>query len=372
MLVTSCSKDSARPGESSGAPGPVAPPASVASAPAGGASASEAGASPSALASARPVAGATGETKLLDPGQPPRRKLRYTWHPDQKEQLTMDLRTSATAEVGGTKQEFPLPAVHIVIDIDPRTVTSAGDLRYDWRVSAANMSVDPQMAAEIVQGMRTEVAAVEHLAGSATVSSRGLSSDVTIDPRTVVDGGATGQMVDQVGQTLRDAAVPFPEEEVGRGARWQRISQLDAPPSRSTESARSPESETDANPRSGAEVRAAGVPLEHRKRDEGARLTQTDTFTLVEVQADKGTVDDVLAQAAPAQPLRAPGVTQARVESLLASGQAKSVFDLSRLVPQTKFDGTTTMVVSGQQPGLATRRGTMVMRLGFDIQGKTR
>jgi hypothetical protein len=341
MLVASCSKDSARPSESSGTAPSAAPPAPAPSAPLGSAQASDSAAAPVASASPRPSTGPTGQTKLLDPGQGPRRKLRYTWHPELKEQLTMDLRTSATAEVAGTKQEFPLPPVHIVVDIDPRAVTGEGDLRYDWRVSAASVAADAQTVPEIAQGMRTEVAAVEHLAGSATVTSRGLSVDVTIDPRSVLDGGATGQMVDQVAQTLRDVAVPMPEEEVGRGARWQRISQLDASQGRS-------------------------------KRDEGARLTQTDTFTLVEVQGDKGTVDDVLAQAAPSQPLRAPGVTQARVESLLASGQARSLFDLSRLVPQTKFDGTTTMVVSGQQPGDTARRGTMVMRLGFDIRGKTR
>jgi hypothetical protein len=280
-----------------------------------------------------------GETKLLDAGEPPRKKLRYTWRVDQKERLTMNLRTSATTEVGGAKQpEIPLPPVHIVIDVDPRSVTPEGSLLYGWRVTAATVTADAQMLAQIADGMRTEVAAVEHLAGSAVVSSRGLCEDVTVDPASMVDagGGATGQMVEQVRQTLRDLAVPLPEEDVGRGARWQKISQLEA---------------------------------------KGSRLTQTDTFTLRDVQGDRGSVDDVLAQTAPPQPLRAPGLpasAQARMESMLASGSAKTTFDLSRLVPQTKFDGTTTMVVSGQSPGDTTRRVTMVMRVGIDIQGTPR
>jgi hypothetical protein len=248
----------------------------------------------------------------------------------------MGLRTSATAEVAGTKQEFPLPPIHIVVDVDPQSVSGDGELHYAWRVSSAVVTADAQTAPEIAQGMRAEVAAVQHLAGSATVTSRGLCADLAVDPSTVLDAGATGQMVEQVAQSLRDVAVPLPDEEVGRGARWQKISQLDASSAR------------------------------------GSRLTQTDTFTLVDVQADHGTVDDVLAQSAPPQPLRAPGVSQARVESLLASGQARSLFDLARLVPQTKFEGTTTMVVSGQSPGETSRRGTMVMRLGFEIQGRPR
>ena len=53
--------------------------------------------------------------KLLDPGQPPRRKLRYAWRTGQRETLVMDLRTSASTEDGTSKQpEIELPPVHIV------------------------------------------------------------------------------------------------------------------------------------------------------------------------------------------------------------------------------------------------------------------
>jgi hypothetical protein len=67
-----------------------------------------------------------------------------------------------------------------------------------------------------------------------------------------------------------------------------------------------------------------------------------------------------------------PQGTQPRIESMLASGDAKTLFDLSRLVPQTKFDGTTTMVVSGQSPGDTSRRMTMIMRMGIALSGSIR
>jgi hypothetical protein len=275
--------------------------------------------------------------KLLDPGQAPRRKLRYAWRVEQKEQLAMDLRTSASTEVGGAKQpEIPLPPVHITIGIDPQSLSPEGDLRYAWRVTGATVTADTQSPAQVAEGMRTEVAAVEHLTGSALVTSRGLSREVTVDATTVLDAGATGQMVEQVRQTLRDLAAPLPEEDVGRGARWQKLTQLDS---------------------------------------KDTRLTQTETFTVMDLQADRGTLDDVLAQTAPPQALRAPGMpqgAQARMESMLASGDAKTRFDLSRLVPQSKFDGTTTMVVSGQAAGDSSHRVTMLMRVGIVIQGTTR
>jgi hypothetical protein len=60
------------------------------------------------------------------------------------------------------------------------------------------------------------------------------------------------------------------------------------------------------------------------------------------------------------------------MESMLASGQAKVRFDLSRLVPQTAFDGTTTMMLSGQAPGDPARSVRMVMHVFIGITGSRR
>ena len=182
--------------------------------------------------------------------------------------------------------------------------------------------------------MRAEVAAVEHLSGTATVTALGLTADLAIDPGSLPDAaaGASGQMVEQVRQTLRDLAAPFPEESVGRGARWEKVSQL---------------------------------------ASKDARITQTDTFTLVDVSSRGGALDDVLAQTAPDQPLRTPGgaTSQARMESMLASGDARTAFDRSRLVPETRFRGTTTMVLSGATPADGVQRRTMILRVGIDLTG---
>jgi hypothetical protein len=290
-----------------------------------------------ALAPAPDAAVLTGPgslTKLLDPGQPPRRKVRYAWHADQKELLLMDLATTATTEIAGSKQpEIPLPRVHVAVDVDPTRVAPDGALSFVWRVSAATVSAGAPGSDAMASGMRDEVAAIEHLSGRGTLTARGLAQDVTVDAASVVDAGTTGQMVEQVRQTLRDVAVPWPEEEIGKGARWQKISQLDA---------------------------------------KGSRLTQTDTYTLAAIDASTGTVDDVLAQTAPPQVLRTPGASSgadARMESMLASGTSKVQFDLGRLVPRSTFDGTTTMVLSG---GDVARRITMVMHVGIGIEGKPR
>jgi hypothetical protein len=271
------------------------------------------------------------EIRLLVPGKPPRRKLRYVWNRKQGETLTIDLKTTATTESEGERPpEMPLPPVHIVIAIQPAGVTPDGDLHYAWHVTSTDVIDTPASPPQLAEGMRAEVAAVARLAGEATVTSRGLARQVSVEPASVIDAGTTGQMVEQVRQTLRDLAAPFPEEEVGIGGRWEKLSQLVS-------------------------------------RD--AIVTQTETFLLSEEHGDTGALEDVLAQTAPPQALAGAGAESAKLESMLASGASKMRFDLHRLVPFNTFDGTTTMVVSGHAPGDNARRMTMIMRVGIALSG---
>ena len=109
--TTVAAPTSALPAESAALPS--------ASAPAGLASAGPSISSSSSSALPSPELAPGSSTRLLDAGQPPRKKLRYVWHLDQKEQLSIELRTSAVAEIAGAAQpEIPLPPVHIVLDIE--------------------------------------------------------------------------------------------------------------------------------------------------------------------------------------------------------------------------------------------------------------
>jgi len=276
--------------------------------------------------------------KLIDAGKAPRRKLRYAWRPGGREQLVMDLLTTVSARSDdATQPEIPLPAVHVVVGIEPGTVSTDGEMQYAWRIESTDVPTsDPKVPRRVADGMKTEVSMIERLSGSVTVTAQGIAKDIAIAPESVSDGGGTGQMVEQMRQTLRDLAAPFPQEEVGVGAKWQKLSAL------------------------------AG---------KDSRVNQSETFTLEELAGTRGALDDVLAQTAPPQLLRGPTAplgAQPRMESMLASGDAKIRFDLAHLVPQTTFDGMTTMIVSGQSPDDTGRRMTMVMRMGIILSGSAR
>ncbi len=106
-----------------------------------------------------------------------------------------------------------------------------------------------------------------------------------------------------------------------------------------------------------------------------ARATQTELFTLVRLDGARGTLDDLLAQTAPEQALTVPRIgsgARSQVGSMLASGNAKTRFELSRLVANTRFEGTTTMVLANDGPVQGEPRATMVLRVAIDLSGSAR
>jgi len=150
------------------------------------------------------------------------------------------------------------------------------------------------------------------------------------------DAGPDAQMVVQVVQMLRDTAAPLPEEAVGVGAKWQKISTLDA---------------------------------------KTGHAIQTDTYALSELHGEggdgtRGVLDDVLAQTASPQvaptPEGMPGAPAPKVDQLLTSGVEKVHFDLGRLISQVSLDGTTSMALSAPSAKM-----NMVMHLGITVRGTT-
>jgi hypothetical protein len=333
LLLASCSKASAPAAETveASVPDPFLAPA-VSAEP----SAPAASGSPFSAPAASSVGASTpaphSSVQLLDAGHEPLRPLRYAWRADQKELMDIDLRTAVTTELGSSRQDTALPPLHIAVAIEGRSVSPDGDLRFAWHVESAKAAAPEGGTADAVtQGWRMQLVPVEHLSGTGGVTAHGISQGVTLDAGTAGDAGPEAEMVVQVLQMLRDMAAPLPDEPVGKGARWQKRSTLDA---------------------------------------RNGHATQTDTYTLLDAPGDKGALDDVFAQTASPQNLPSPvGVSSdspARVDSLLTSGSSKVHFDLARLVAPVTLDGTTSMALSGP-----SNRMNMVMRLGIVVKGTT-
>jgi hypothetical protein len=338
--LPACSKDSPQPGGEAPVPARDAGPPTVATAEPG--ASAQTSAMPSASAASLPpppgstppaaTAAPRFSVRLLDPGHEPRRALRYAWHPDRKEQMAVVLRTAISLEASGERREAPLPPLRILVAIDPQAVAPDGALGFSWHVTAATSDADAGVSDDLARGWAAQIVPIEHLSGTGVVTAHGISRAIALDPGTAGDAGQDAEMVVQVLQLLVNVAAPLPEEPVGKGARWQKVSSIDA---------------------------------------KNGHATQTDTFTLTDLQGDQGALDDVVAQTSSPQNLPPlVGIDSgppARIDSVLMSGSSKTRFDLARLVPQTSLEATTSMAVSDPRT-----RMNMLMHLGVAIQGSVR
>ncbi len=342
LLVTAagCSRSSSRatgPAASSDITDPFSTPASPAlpSPAVVDATAASASPPPSGAASADPplVPSPKASVKLLDPGREPRRALRYAWHQDRTELMSIELSASIAVESSGLHSDTRLAPLEIAIAIQPRSISPAGDSRFAWHVASAEVgALDASASPEMAQGWSAQLIPVAHLSGTASVSSRGISRGLSVNLGSAGDAGTDQEMVAQVLQMVRDAAAPLPEEPVGPGARWQKVTTLDA--------------------RNGQAI-------------------QNDTFTLVTLQGDAGQLADVFAQTASSRAAPAPSTeptrgAAAQPDQLLSSGDEKVRFDLNRLIAETRLEGTTSMATSAP-----SNRMNMVMHLGVTVRGTT-
>ncbi len=267
--------------------------------------------------------GATDETPsmrlvLLDPGDEPRRALRYRVDPGLEERVTIDLDQHTSFLDAGESADEPdvripawaQPAKVLDVVVKVAEVGSQGDLQVEWRVEKLRFRGAKETPPELLKVLENLSAGYAAFTGTAVLSANGLTREASLsvgpDVSEVQERDMTGLF-----QGIRSIVVPLPKEPVGPGARWEITETADLM---------------------------------------GLRVTHANTVTLVERDADGDEIslDVQVAQTAPRQPLPPVfGDVEATVTSLHASGSATSHADLTHVVPDRfAYDATTDLAVA--------------------------
>jgi hypothetical protein len=315
----------------------AAPPASAAASGSARASASAAPkASAAAAASAAPAAAPNvmATVKLLSPGDAPRKKLRYKFKVGQQEFATLDWQNAISIEAGAQSQpEKKVPMVRFKIQIDPKSVSPEGDMKYEYRLVATDVAESPTVAPQLAAALKQFLGGLRGLSGTGTISARGITKDSSFTPP--ADGNEqTDQLAEVVRLTMSDIATAFPDEEVGKNAKWEKSMKVDSP---------------------GANAKAVAK----------------ETYTLVDLTGDTGKVEVVLLQNAPGGTSALPGIPSnagIRVESFVANGKGTSGFDMVRLVPATSTDLVSTVFLVADRNG-QTEKAKMITKVTARLTG---
>lgn len=271
---------------------------------------------------------ALAKIKLLSAGEAPKSKVRYKFKAGQNERVTVDIQLTSTVE-GGERTDANSPPISLAIDLDAKSVSKDGELSVDFKMAKAELGTDDKATTPVADALRAEVAKLRAVTGGAIITSRGLTKNLR------VEGGqaGTGQLFEQLRVILGSLAVPFPEEDIGKGAKWERSV-------------------------------AVGI------RD--VKINQTEAFTLDDLEGEKGKVSVVISQTAAAQPFAAPAeFSRARVDSFLSSGGGPLLFELLRVAPNGTQSSATTILISGERSGQA-KKLKLITRVTMKFAGAIR
>jgi len=294
------------------APLPVpAPSASVAAADEPGDDAGASADEPSADAGAprAPVADSHG-LKLLDPGGEPRRKLRYKFEVGRKDRLEMTTTSSMRMTMGAETAQVPTaPAVRVVAALTVKEVAADGSARRELLLEEVGLMPGPGLSKEQRDQAQKTLGALAQLSGKDRVDSRGFVREVKLDA-SKIDNPALKAALASMQQTFDQMGAPFPEEEIGVGAKWQ---------------------------------------IKTRVDQMGIRLSQVASYELASLDGDKGKIKVKLQQTAPGGNMQLPGLPKgatAKLLSMKGSGRGQLEFELGRTIPDGHIDTKSEVKVS--------------------------
>jgi hypothetical protein len=267
------------------------------------ASASSAGPPAAASAASASTGSAPSEdgfdVALLTPGAEPRRAMRYVFHPGVKERMSMDMRMTIALSIGD-KHAPPITTPPMVLKmlVDPERVTSEGNLLHDFVVESADIAKDSSTNPKLAEALERDLPKLVGLSGKAETTPRGhtLHASINVPPDVTEQ---VKKMLEQTQRSIRELTVPFPEEPVGRGARWS---------------------------------------VTNAVHMNGMNVKRTASFVLSQLDGDKGSLAVAVVLAAPPQDVTDAQGARFHLESLNGKGQGSLRFDLARLVPTSEME----------------------------------
>ncbi len=257
------------------------------------------GETPAAKVAADAAAGKPMLT-LLEAGAEPRQQLRFAPKAGTQEPSTMTMGMDMEMNLQGQTIPVKMPPFIMKMNVDVTAVDAATG-NFDYRMALSDASVGeagPGVDPMVVSTMKDMLGKMNGLGGTATVSPRG---DVVKADFQVPDNAPNEvrQVIDSFQQSMQQISVPFPEEAVGVGAKWQVTSVVE---------------------------------------QNGMKIGMVSTFELKSFEDGGVVVSHAIRQSADEQFVEAPGMppgSRAKLKRLSGEGAGEGRFKLDRATPQS-------------------------------------
>jgi hypothetical protein len=235
--------------------------------------------------------------ELVDPGAEPRAPFRYKFHVGKREKMAMDMKMQLAMEMPNTgKVNVALPTMQCSFSIFRKQVTDDGDLAYEFTTLGMDMLNDAPVKPEIASKLRADLKQLKGLKGHAVVTSRGLTKSADYEVPSGINP-QIAQSLENMRQSIRQIATPFPLEPVGQGATWKTTSII---------------------------------------KTKFFSLTQIASYSLVSIKGSRVTIQVQIEQRAPTQVVKldgAPPDVKTTLDSYQGRGSGQSTVNLERITP---------------------------------------
>lgn len=271
--------------------------------------------------------------KVLEAGAEPLAALRL--HPAAGDKQSLQLRILMAMEVKMGEMQAPsqkMPELIIGMDTTTTAVADNGDIDFTFAFSSLEVGDNRGMPAQALDAVKTSLERLKGLSGKGTVSSQGEPKQMSYN-RPAGAGDPMLQNMTQAEDFFSTTGVIFPEEPVGKGARWE---------------------------------------VSRPVKSQGMTLQQVTTCELTEIDGETVTIKSSFKQSASNQKLPTPaqpGMSMT-LEKMTGTGTGSSTFELSRLMAakataRVHSDLLTSMAMQGQK-----QQVTMKMDITVNLETK--
>lgn len=260
-----------------------------------------------------PAVGAPATVSVLSPGAEPRKQLRYSIAPTLTQTMDMTTAISMSMNLGGMAMPMDMPTMKMSADLAVTGIATNGDITYSIAFTGMTAEGGADANPMVAQMMAGAADSIKAIKGTATVSNRGVVKSSKLD----IGDPTLQQVLGQAATSLENVSMPFPEEAIGVGAKW--------------------------------EVRNAVT-------SGGQTSFQKSIYELVSIDGPTVSLKATTEQTAPPQSVSNPALpagTEMALEKLTGTGTGTIVIRLDSLVPTSQAESSVTMSMSISMGGMS-------------------
>lgn len=167
-----------------------------------------------------PPLGSRPSVELVEPGDPPRRKLRLKLTRGATQRLEITTTTDMQSEVGGRRRPSTrMPSLTYELTARTQSVDRAGKARLELEVVDVRVDADQPAPTQMAAQLKDVALSLRGTRSRVCTDARGFIDDFEREP--VSPTVATGDQMGKVLESSISRIQPLlPAEEVGRGAKW--------------------------------------------------------------------------------------------------------------------------------------------------------